>query len=184
MSVDRDDEVVAARSPLSPAVVEDRLRTEVVDEPVDLESLVSWATTPGTGAVVTFTGTVRDHSDGLHAVVAIDYEVFERAARSRLWELGSRALGTFDGLGRVALIHRQGSVALGEGSVWVVVSAAHRGDAFEAATYCIDVLKEALPVWKREVTQDGVSHSAPGTPIADLDAAHQQWLLRRGTRTR
>jgi molybdopterin synthase catalytic subunit len=161
----------------------DRLRTDVVDEPVDVDSLIEWATTPGTGAVVTFTGTVRDHSPELTDVVAIDYEVFERAARARLQDLGARALETFAQVGRVALIHRRGHVALGEGSVWVVVSAAHRAEAFEAATYCIDVLKETVPVWKQELTADGDSQPATGTPVADLETAHRQWFDRRGSRS-
>jgi molybdopterin synthase catalytic subunit len=163
--------------------VTDRLRTDVVDEPVDVDSLIEWATTPGTGAVVTFTGTVRDHSPGLSGVVAIEYEVFERAARARLHDLGVRTLETFAQVGRVALIHRQGHVVLGEGSVWVVVSAAHRGEAFEAAAYCIDVLKETVPVWKQEVTAGGDSQPATGTPVADLETAHQQWFDRRGARS-
>lgn len=161
----------------------DRLRIDVVDEPVDVDFLIEWATTPGTGAVVTFTGTVRDHSPRLSDVVAIDYEVFERAARVRLQDLGIRALETFAQVGRVALIHRQGHVALGEGSVWVVVSAAHRAEAFEAATYCIDILKETVPVWKQELTVGGDSQPATGTPVADLETAHGQWFDRRGMRS-
>ena len=162
--------------------MEERIRTGIVDEAIDVEELIEWATNPGTGAVVTFTGTVRDHSPGLREVVAIDYEVFERAARTRLQDLGTRALETFTGVGRIALIHRQGRVALGEGSVWVVVSAAHRAQAFEAATYCIDLLKETVPVWKQELTADGETHPATGTPVADLDSAHREWLERRDSR--
>ena len=183
MSVDRGAEGVAGHNRPDSSLMGDRLRAAVVDEPVEIDSLVEWATTPGTGAVVTFTGTVRDHSLELSNVVAIDYEVFERAARLRLQDLGARALETFGGIGRVALIHRQGHVALGEGSVWVVVSAAHRAEAFEAAAYCIDVLKETMPVWKREMTEGGDTQPATGAPVAELEAAHRQWLDRRGSRS-
>jgi molybdopterin synthase catalytic subunit len=155
------------------------VRVEIVDAPADLDELTSWAVTPSTGAVVSFLGTVRDHSPGLEGVTAIDYEVYEQLCRTRLEDIAERCRHAFPDVVRLALVHRRGVVALGEPSVWVVASAGHRPSAFDAAAYCIDVLKETVPVWKREITADGRRTPAAGTPVVDVTEAHDRWFERR-----
>jgi molybdopterin synthase catalytic subunit len=110
----------------------------------------AWATTPGSGAVVTFLGVVRDHSDGRTGVSGLTYEAYEEVAARRMEEIVVETRRRWPDVERVAVLHRTGDVALSEASVAVVVSSPHRADAFEAARYAIDTLKETVPIWKRE----------------------------------
>ncbi|MGZ4753552.1 MAG: molybdenum cofactor biosynthesis protein MoaE [Acidimicrobiia bacterium] len=123
--------------------------------PLPTEAAVAWATTPASGAVVTFLGVVRDHSDGRTGVVGLGYEVYEDEARRVLAEIAAEARRRWPATERLALLHRTGEVALSEPSVAVVVSSPHRDTAFEAARFCIDTLKETAPIWKREHHSDG-----------------------------
>lgn len=119
-----------------------------------------WVTLPRTGGVVVFTGVVRDHSQGREGVHALSYEAWEARARSRLADVGEAALRRWSDLGRVALLHRLGDVALGEPTVVVAVSSPHRAEAFDAARFCIDTLKETVPIWKREHWDGGADWAA------------------------
>jgi molybdopterin synthase catalytic subunit len=112
--------------------------------------VMAWATTPASGAVVTFLGVVRDHSDGRPGVTGLTYEAYEDEAIRRLGELAEELRRRWPDVDRVALLHRTGALDVSEASVAVVVSSPHRPDAFEAARYAIDTLKETVPVWKQE----------------------------------
>ncbi len=120
-----------------------------------VEAATTWATTPGSGAVVVFLGVVRDNSEGRPGVTALTYEAYEDEAARRMREIVASARAEWPALDRIALVHRTGELALSEASVAVVVSSPHRADAFEAARYCIDTLKETVPIWKREHWADG-----------------------------
>jgi molybdopterin synthase catalytic subunit len=109
-----------------------------------------WATTPGSGAVVTFEGVVRDHAEGREGVTGLTYEAYEEVAVGRMAEIVAETRRQWPEVDRVAVLHRTGSLALSETSVVVVVSAPHRGEAFDAARFAIDTLKETVPIWKRE----------------------------------
>lgn len=122
----------------------------LVDEPLPVEVALRWVTIPTAGAVVHFCGTVRDHSPGRTGVWAITYEAYEGPAHAALVRLAAEARGHWSDLGRIVLWHRIGDVPLGEASVAVVVSAGHRGPAFEATRFLIDALKERVPIWKLE----------------------------------
>lgn len=169
------------RSPEEP--VED-VRVALTPDRVPVAEAIEWATVPHCGAVVTFTGTVRDHNDDLAGhrtgVVGIDYEAFDRHVEPRLRQIALAARDRWPALGRVALFHRVGPVPVTEASVLVVVSAPHRGEAFTAARFCIDVLKESVPVWKREYGGDGTSGwVATGNRIDDVSVAASRWCLAR-----
>ncbi|MBI2168023.1 MAG: molybdenum cofactor biosynthesis protein MoaE [Actinobacteria bacterium] len=123
--------------------------------PLPVEQARVWASQPNCGAVVVFTGIVRDSSDGREGVKALSYEAWEDTARQRLLEVVASARQQWPGLARVAAIHRLGEVPLGEPTVVIVCSTPHRHDAFDAARYCIDTLKETVPVWKREHWEGG-----------------------------
>jgi molybdopterin synthase catalytic subunit len=120
-----------------------------------LEAAAAWVTTPGAGAVVSFTGVVRDHAEGRSGVRAMTYEAYEDPARARLGELAQALRDRWPDVERVALLHRLGDLELSEASVLVVVSAPHRGTAFEAARFAIDELKQTVPIWKKEHWADG-----------------------------
>ncbi len=119
----------------------------------------AWATTPASGAVVTFAGVVRDHAEGRDGVRAMTYEAYEGPALRAMQDIANEARRRWPNIERVALLHRVGDLDLSEASVIVVVSAPHRGDAFAAASWSIDTLKESVPIWKQE-------HWAGGTDWA------------------
>jgi molybdopterin synthase catalytic subunit len=138
---------------------------ELLATPLPTESAVTWATTPTAGAVVSFLGVVRDHAEGRTGVVGLDYEAYEEEAVRVLGQIAAEARRRWPEVERLALLHRTGHLALSEPSVAVVVSSPHRADAFEAARWCIDTLKESAPIWKREHWSDGSDWSPAEQPI-------------------
>jgi molybdopterin synthase catalytic subunit len=130
-----------------------------------------WALLPHCGAVVLFSGTVRDHAiDDQGAlrdqVESLTYEAYESQVVPRFEAIDNELRQRWPETGRVVLIHRTGRLELTESSVIVVVSAPHRGEAFEAARFAIDALKLSAPIWKHEVWSSGADWgSASGAPI-------------------
>lgn len=123
--------------------------------PLPVDAVTRWASVPSAGAVVTFIGIVRDHAEGRDDVTGLTYEAYESEAVRAMTDLVDGARTQWPDLARVAVLHRTGDLALTEASVAVVVSSPHRADAFEAARFCIDTLKETVPIWKREHWSDG-----------------------------
>ena len=109
-----------------------------------------WVVRPACGAVVVFSGTVRDHAEGRPGVTALAYEAYEEQVVPRMAEIVASMRDRWPTVGRVAVWHRLGELALEESSVVVAVSAAHRGEAFDAARFGIDTLKATVPIWKHE----------------------------------
>ncbi len=124
-------------------------------EPLLVDGATRWASVPGAGAVVTFIGIVRDHAEGRDGVTGLTYEAYESEAVRAMIGIVAAARSQWPDLARVAVLHRTGDLALTEASVAVVVSSPHRSAAFEAARFCIDTLKETVPIWKREHWSDG-----------------------------
>jgi len=133
---------------LAPAVAPDWVA--LTHEPLPVGAATAWATTPGSGAVVAFSGVVRDHSDGRPGVTGLSYEAYESEALRRLAEVAAETRRRWPVVERLALLHRVGDLELSDTSVVVVASAPHRPEAFEAARFAIDTLKETVPIWKRE----------------------------------
>lgn len=115
------------------------------------------------GAVGTFTGTVRSPNHG-QAVRYIDYEGYEPMILTQMQRAAAELRGAFE-LGRIVFAHRLGRLNPGEASIVIAISAAHRRDALLATHAAIDRLKELLPVWKREVTENG-AHWVEGSSAA------------------
>ncbi|MGZ8761699.1 MAG: molybdenum cofactor biosynthesis protein MoaE [Acidimicrobiia bacterium] len=149
-------------------VVADATQIALTREPLPVAELTDWATTPGSGAVVMFLGVVRDHADGRVGVTGLSYEAYEEAAAGRLAAVAGGARARWPEVQRIALVHRLGDLALSEASVLVVVSAPHRGVAFDAARFCIDTLKETVPIWKREHWSDGSAWSDAARPVTSV----------------
>jgi len=126
---------------------------EVTDEPLSVDSLVEVVLTGGDGAVVTFIGTVRDNTDG-RSVVALEYEAYAEMAEAEMQRIGIEMIGKW-GLHGIAMRHRVGKLSVGEISVIIAVSSAHRREAFEACSEALDMLKATVPVWKKEYFEDG-----------------------------
>ena len=137
----------------------------VASEPLPVEVATAWATTPGSGAVVVFLGVVRDNSDGRDGVRGLSYEAYEEEAVAKLAAVAVGARRRWSVVDRIALLHRTGDLALSDVSVAVVVSSPHRPDAFEAARFCIDTLKETVPIWKREHWEGGSDWGTGANPV-------------------
>ena len=108
---------------------------------------------PGAGAIVTFAGTTRNETGG-REVISLTYEAYPEMARPKLEEIARRAREQFE-ISAVAAVHRIATLAVGEISIGIAVSAPHRPAAFEACRYVIDEIKRDVPVWKKEVFADG-----------------------------
>jgi molybdopterin synthase catalytic subunit len=124
----------------------------VVDRPLALAEVVDAVSSPGRGGVVTFTGNVRAESRGKR-VLRLEYEAYRPMAERKLAEIGD-LVATGHGVD-VAIVHRVGVLAPGEAAVVIACAAAHRTPAFRACEECIERLKKDVPIWKREVFEDG-----------------------------
>jgi molybdopterin synthase catalytic subunit len=139
----------------------------LTDAALPLAAVHEWLVEPGCGGQVVFTGTVRDHADGREGVTGLQYEAYTEQVVPRLERICAAARGRWPGLGRLALLHRTGPLAVGEVSVVVGAAAPHRGEAFEAARYCIDTLKASVPIWKKETWDDGSDWSPSATQVSE-----------------
>lgn len=127
----------------------------LTSEPLPVDRAYEWAVRPDCGGVVLFSGTVRDHADGRTGVTQLSYEAYSEQVEPRFAALAEDTRKRWPEVGRIVLLHRVGDLQLEESSVIVVVSAPHRGEAFEAARHCIDTLKETAPIWKKETWEGG-----------------------------
>jgi molybdopterin synthase catalytic subunit len=125
------------------------------DKDLDLAALKTALPDPGAGACVTFEGWVRDTNEGKD-VQSMAYEVYEPLAHKEGERILAEACERFPIIAAHGA-HRSGQLAIGECSVWIGVSAAHRDAAFQACRYIIDEIKQRLPIWKKEFYADGDS---------------------------
>lgn len=130
-------------------------------EPLDREALRREVADPAAGAVLLFEGTVRDHSEGLTGVVALEYEAHPTMAGRVIAEVIAETRAAVP-VHRIAVRHRLGRVELGEPTVLIAVSAAHRDEAYRASRALIDGIKHRAPIWKREILLDGRSEWSKG----------------------
>ena len=128
---------------------------DITDRPIDVTKLTRELRADSAGAYASFEGWVRNLNEG-QDVTSLEYEAHEPVAVSEGKKILVEALDRF-GLLAAASRHRVGHLELGECAVWVGVSAAHRGAAFEGCRYIIDELKQRLPIWKKEYYRDGHS---------------------------
>jgi len=141
----------------------------LTDQSLDVGIATDWVALPGCGAVVVFSGLVRDHADGSSGVTHIDYEAWAEQVIPRLTAVADEARRRWPDLGRVALWHREGRVLLSESSVVVAVSSPHRGAAFDACEFAIDTLKESVPIWKKEFFDGGSQWARSAQHITDVN---------------
>jgi molybdopterin synthase catalytic subunit len=123
------------------------------DAPLSLEAVVDEVRSDEAGAIATFTGTTRVHSRG-RTVTHLEYEAYQGMAEDVMAGIADELKRRYD-LCDVAIHHRVGRVGIGEPSVVIAVSAPHRQDALAACKDAIDVLKETVPLWKKEVYESG-----------------------------
>jgi MoaE-MoaD fusion protein len=155
----RDGDTVALIPPISGGSAPLFLVTSDVLDPGALRDAVM---TPASGACVLFEGVVRDHHEG-RAVERLEYHAYEAMALRQLELVADEVAEEYRDreVHSIGIHHRIGGLVVGETSLLVVVSAAHRRDAFEAALRTVDRVKETVPVWKKEWGPDG-SHWQEG----------------------
>ncbi|WOL17219.1 molybdopterin synthase catalytic subunit [Canna indica] len=139
-----------------PAGEEKKDLVEVVEAssgPINLTRYVDFVRDPAAGAIATFEGTTRDTFEGKR-VVELRYEAYVPMAARRLAAICAEARAAWQLL-RLAVVHRLGTVGVGEASVFVAASAVHRAEAMEACRYIIDEVKASVPIWKKEVYENG-----------------------------
>ena len=143
------------------------MHVSIAEDESKVTSLAERVRAPASGAVVTFLGTVRETSRG-RKVVALEYEAYPEMALRALRGIAREALARWD-LGDVAIVHRVGRLRPGEASVGIAVAAGHRGATFEACRFIIERIKATVPVWKREVYEDGAAW-VEGAPVGPTSA--------------
>jgi molybdopterin synthase catalytic subunit len=125
----------------------------ISNAPLDEDEVVRRVAGDDTGGVVSFVGTVRDHSRG-HSIKYLEYEAYPEMAEREMQKICDEAALRWPGT-RVAIAHRVGHLDIGDAAVVVVAAAPHRGEAFDACRYAIDTLKVTVPIWKKEMATDG-----------------------------
>ena len=130
-----------------------RVPSYLTHEVIDPAAVLAAVASPHAGGAVLFVGTVRDRT-GPAETVALDYTAYAAMADRVFAAIEAEVRAAFPASG-VALVHRLGRLAVGEVSVAVAVSCPHRADAFAAARYAIDAVKDRVPVWKRDIPPAG-----------------------------
>ena len=138
---------------------------EIISQPIDATLVLESVQSPNAGASVLFVGSTREWTEEKQTA-SLDYECYEEMAILKLQELETEARGRWPLIG-CSLVHRVGPVEIGEASVVIAVSSAHRKPAFEAGQWLIDTLKTEVPIWKKEKWRNGDSEWVhPANPQA------------------
>ncbi len=147
----REGDEVAFLPPVSGGAPEDLFR--ITREVIPTRELADGLKAPEDGAVAVFEGIVRNHSRG-RKTLYLEYEAYESMALVKMEEIGQETRLKFP-IDRIGMIHRLGRLEIGETSVAIFVTSAHRGAAFDACRHAIDRLKQIVPIWKKEYFEDG-----------------------------
>ena len=145
---------------------------ELVRGVIDAAAMVRHVRAGQDGAIVTFDGFVRNESHGRETSY-LEYEAYESMAIGKIKEIAAQIHEQF-AIHRVAIVHRLGRLEIGETSVFIAVSAPHRGAAFDACRFAIDTLKRTVPIWKKEYFADGAvwaDGELPPTPPSAKSAS-------------
>ncbi len=131
----------------------DKGRYAIVEHPIDVNAVAAQAAHPDHGALIAFVGTTREWTRGKRTV-SLEYEAYVPMAEASMRAIGEEIAERWPGT-ITAITHRIGSVGPGEISVVIAVSSPHRAEAYEASRYAIERLKQTVPIWKKEVYEDG-----------------------------
>lgn len=124
----------------------------LVDDPIDVAAVRAAVSHPGHGAILVFEGVARDNLEGPR-VTLLAYEAYEAMAVPVMDAIADEAEERYGA--RVALVHRTGQVAIGEPSLVIAVGTPHRPECYDASRYVLEQVKQRLPVWKKEIREDG-----------------------------
>jgi molybdopterin synthase catalytic subunit len=125
----------------------------LTEEPIDVQAVVAEAQSGNAGAVNVFIGTVRNRTSG-KKVVRLEYEAYDKMAVKKMEAVVAEARGKWP-IEKAAVVHRKGVLQIGEAAVVIAVSTPHRKASFEACEFIIDTLKQVVPIWKKEIFEDG-----------------------------
>ena len=129
------------------------MKAEITGKPIDINDVIQAATRPEAGALCLFLGTVRNATAN-KAVTRLEYDAYDSMAVSETKKIIAQAHKKWEDI-EVAIVHRKGILDIGDVAVAIAVSAPHRAASFEACRYIIDTLKKTVPIWKKEVFEDG-----------------------------
>jgi MoaE-MoaD fusion protein len=149
----RDGDEVALLPPVSGGADDAEPVVQLMREVIDRDALMARLKQPADGAVVVFDGIVRDNTRG-RKTLYLDYEAYEEMALDQMRALARDAKERF-AIDRVGVVHRLGRLEIGESSIVIAVTSAHRAAAFDACRWLIDTLKRTVPIWKKEHFADG-----------------------------
>ena len=136
---------------------------EITREKIDKIALETRLITGAAGAVVTFDGVVREQTKG-RRVKTLQYEAYEGMAVKEMRKVGEEIHEKFPDVLNIGIIHRFGELNITESSIAIVITSPHRKIAFEACHYAIDRVKQTVPIWKKEIFEDGEAW-VEGTPV-------------------
>ncbi len=166
------------------------MKSRISRKPIDPANALESVMDEDAGGIVLFVGTIRNKTNG-KAVKGLEYEVYRKMAERQIAKLEKEIRKRWS-IKSIRVIHREGKLKVGEVSVVVAVSAVHREEAFEAARYAIDRIKDSFPIWKREKFKGGRYGWMKGTPIQSYPASdpatselqtNPQGIVRRRTRS-
>jgi molybdopterin synthase catalytic subunit len=126
---------------------------KITSETLNLSECVDKVLSPQAGGIDVFIGTVRDHTKG-KKVIRLEFEAYEKMALSEMQKIVDEMMKRWP-LHNILIHHRVGVLQIGEVPVIIAVSASHRDAAFDACRYAIDTLKQTVPIWKKEIFEDG-----------------------------
>lgn len=132
------------------------------------DSAIKFVDDPRAGAVVFFSGNVRNHSEGREGVTMLSYEAYDEVIVQELSKVALLTSSDFDQIVKVAIGHRLGPCAVGESTVVIAVSSEHREAAFLAGKFAIDTVKRSVPIWKKETWAEGSDWSQNSSVIEQL----------------
>ena len=125
----------------------------LTNEPLSTEVVTALVSKPAYGGIDVFIGTVRDQTKG-KKVQRLEYEAYEPMALSEMGKIAQQVKQKWP-QSSIVIHHRIGNLAIGEAAVIIAVATPHRDQAFAACKYAIDTLKEQVPIWKKEIFEDG-----------------------------
>jgi molybdopterin synthase catalytic subunit len=126
---------------------------KILSKTLSIQTCIDWVMSLESGGIDVFIGTVRNATKG-KKVVRLEFEAYEKMAIAEMEKIAEYA-GSKWPIQKLLIHHRTGVLAVGEVPVVIAVSAAHRDAAFEACRYVIDTLKQTVPIWKKEIFEDG-----------------------------
>lgn len=129
------------------------IEIKILDTPLDIQTCLDFVTSPSAGGIDIFVGTVRNQTKGKE-VQRLEFEAYEKMAVSEMKKIAEQAIAKWP-VQKILIHHRVGALQIEDIAVIIAVATPHRKASFEACQFCIDTLKETVPIWKKEIFTDG-----------------------------